>query len=139
ELGWETKVSATVRAYTDAMTDLKSLWAQRMKWQTGTVEDLLAFGLNKRTRVDWWQQGQGILGVFIRALWLTILAASVALGRFHMHYWWLLPTVLFLANDMKQSLRIPNRDNADVLVAALMIPQELFAYMRAGWFVTSWC
>ncbi len=138
ELGWETKVSATVRAYTDAMTNVRSLWAQRMKWQTGTVEDLLAFGFNRRTRQDWGQQAQGILAVFIRLLWLTLLVAAIATGRFHLHLWWLLPTVLFLANDFKQSLRIPNRDNADVLVAAAIIPQELFAYMRSGWFLASW-
>ncbi len=138
ELGWETKVSGTVRAYTDAMTDVASLWAQRMKWQTGTVEDLLDFGFNRRTAQDWWQQAQGMIAVAIRLIWLVMLIAAVSLGRFHLQMWWLLPTVLFLANDFKQSLRIPNRDNADVLVAASMIPQELFAYMRAGWFMTSW-
>jgi cellulose synthase/poly-beta-1,6-N-acetylglucosamine synthase-like glycosyltransferase len=138
ELGWDTKVSATVRAYTDAMTDLRSLWAQRMKWQTGTVEDLLQFGLNRRTRFDWWQQAQGMLGVVVRTVWLVLLVAAIVTGRFQLHAWWLVPPVLFLANDVKQSLRIPKRDNGDIAVAALMFPQEMFAYMRAGWFLASW-
>lgn len=32
ELGYYCQVSPKVRAYTDSMKDLKSLWAQRMKW-----------------------------------------------------------------------------------------------------------
>ena len=71
--GWTTKVSASVRAYTDAMTDLRSLWAQRMKWQTGTVNDLLEFGLNPLTRFDWWQQAQGVIAVVVRVLWLAVV------------------------------------------------------------------
>ncbi|MDT0351257.1 glycosyltransferase family 2 protein [Pseudonocardia charpentierae] len=35
-LGFHTKVSYTVRAYTDATVDVRALWAQRMKWQVGT-------------------------------------------------------------------------------------------------------
>jgi len=138
ELGWETKVSGTVRAYTDAMTDVRSLWAQRMKWQTGTVEDLLEFGFNRRTRQDWWQQAQGLLAVTVRSIWLLLLVAALVTDRFHVQLWWAVPTVLFLANDVKQSLRIPHRKRADVVVAALMIPQEFFAYMRSGWFLASW-
>jgi hypothetical protein len=50
----------------------------------------------------------------------------------------LLPPVVFLANDVKQAFRIPHCERADVVVAALMFPQEAFAFMRAGWFTLSW-
>lgn len=136
--GWDTKVSASVRAYTDAMTDLKSLWAQRMKWQTGTVQDLLSFGINRLTLRDWWQQFQGVLAIAIRLTWIFTWVLSALAGRFHFHPVWLLPPLVFVANDVKQALRIPKRDGADVLTAALLVPQELFAFMRAGWFAASW-
>ena len=61
QLGWQTKVSASVRAYTDAMHTLGSLWAQRMKWQSGTVSDLRSFGFNRLTRRDWAQQALGVV------------------------------------------------------------------------------
>lgn len=138
ENGWETKVSATVRAYTDAMTDLRSLWAQRMKWQTGTVADLIGFGVNRLTLFDWWQQVQGLVSFAVRAVWLVLLVGSIALGRFSPSPVWLIPPAIFLANDVKQSLRIPRREPADVLVAALLLPQEMFAFMRAGWFIAAW-
>src|SRR5690606_3029353 len=44
ELGFYCQVSPTVRAYTDAMRSMKALWGQRMKWQVGTVDDLLRIG-----------------------------------------------------------------------------------------------
>lgn len=138
EKGWETKVSATVRAYTDAMTSLRSLWAQRMKWQTGTVNDLLVFGYNPLTRRDWWQQAQGLLAVLIRSLWMTSWVVALATGRFNYQPIWLIAPALFLINDVKQAFRIPHRTWADVLVAATLFPQELFAFMRAAWFLRSW-
>ena len=52
ELGYFCQVSPTVRAYTDSMKDLKSLWNQRLKWQVGTIEDLLSFGVNRLTLRD---------------------------------------------------------------------------------------
>jgi cellulose synthase/poly-beta-1,6-N-acetylglucosamine synthase-like glycosyltransferase len=138
QLGWRTTVSATVRAYTDAMTDLRSLWAQRMKWQVGTVSDLLEFGYNDLTRFDWWQQAQGLVAVTVRFLWVALVVAGAMFGRLELRPLWLLPPVLFLLNDVRQSFRIPHCQPADVVVAALLLPQECFAVMRAGWFVASW-
>lgn len=138
KMGWVCKVSESVRAYTDAMTTLRALWAQRMKWQTGTVRDLLASGLNDYTRRDWWQQAQGLLAAGVRVLWVAFTLAAGAMGRLEFAPIWFLPTLLFVANDVKQSLRIPHANRGDVLVAALLLPQELFAWMRAAWFAASW-
>ena len=138
QCGWTTKVSATVRAYTDAMTDMRSLWAQRMKWQTGTVEDLLAFGVNRLTLFDWWQQFQGMVAIAVRFTWIVLLLRAVLLRSFVLQPAWLIPPFLFLLNDVKQSFRIPLRDRADVVVAASFLPQEGFAWVRAGWFAASW-
>jgi biofilm PGA synthesis N-glycosyltransferase PgaC len=138
QCGWSTKVSATVRAYTDAMTDMRSLWAQRMKWQTGTVEDLLAFGVNRMTRFDWWQQVQGAVAIAVRMVWVVLLVRALLTRTFALQPLWLLPPALFLLNDIKQAFRIPMREPADIVVAALFFPQEGFAWLRAAWFATSW-
>ncbi|HUR78472.1 MAG TPA: glycosyltransferase family 2 protein [Acidimicrobiales bacterium] len=138
ELGWQAKISATVRAYTDGMTNLRSLWAQRMKWQTGTVEDLMQFGLNKRTRFDWWQQLQGLLVIGMRLGWVALVAVAVFYGVWRWQPLFFVPPAVFVANEVKQARRIPLADRGDIAVAALMIPNELFGYMRAGWFTASW-
>jgi biofilm PGA synthesis N-glycosyltransferase PgaC len=138
ELGYHCHISPTVRAYTDAMTNISSLWAQRMKWQAGTCRDLRAFGLNRLTMIDWLQQFAGLAAAFVRVMWITITLSALALGILHFTAIWLLPTIVFIANDTRQSLLIPHRDKWDVLMALVLIPQELFAWLRAGWFLASW-
>ena len=138
ELGYRCHVSPEVRAYTEAMTTRKALWGQRMKWQVGTVEDLLRFGFNKLTRVDWCQQVVGLLAAVVRVMWVWTMVLAMVLGLFRLDPIWLLPSLVFIADDVKQSLRIPHRDKWDVVIAAALLPQEIFAWIRAGWFTASW-
>ena len=139
ELGYICQVSPDVRAYTDSMKTLKALWGQRMKWQVGTVEDLLELGINRLTLRDWAQQGMGLLGVFLKLLWIFVIVMAVALDVFRVVlFWWLVP-ILFVALDIKRALRIPHRDWKDILIAATFFPQELFMWLRSGWFLASWC
>ncbi|RJK96855.1 glycosyltransferase family 2 protein [Vallicoccus soli] len=137
-LGHATKVSYEVRAYTDPMVEVGALWAQRMKWQGGTVEDLLAFGVNRLTLRDWGQQLLGLCAAAVRVGWLLTTLAFALAGSLHVQLLWFLVPLLFIANDVKQSLRVPHRDAKDVLLAALLLPQEAFAWMRAGWFLKAW-
>jgi cellulose synthase/poly-beta-1,6-N-acetylglucosamine synthase-like glycosyltransferase len=138
ELGFHCHISPTVRAYTDAMKDFKSLWAQRMKWQVGTVSDLMHFGYNPLTRIDWLQQAAGLAAAFVRMMWLALTICALVLGTYHFTPIWFAPTLIFILNDTKAALRIPHRDRKDVLLAALLVPQEIFAWMRAGWFLAAW-
>lgn len=138
ELGYICQVSPEVRAYTDSMKSLKALWGQRMKWQVGTVEDLLDLGINRLTLRDWAQQAMGLLGVFLKLLWITVIVMALALGVFEfVLFWWLVP-ILFVALDIKRALRIPHRDWKDIVLAAAFFPQEIFMWLRSGWFIASW-
>lgn len=137
-LGYRCQVSPQVRAYTDSMKSVSALWGQRMKWQCGTVEDLMSIGVNRLTLVDWWQQIAGLGAALSRLLWVVVVIAQIGLGQFHIVlFWWLVP-VLFAAVDVKAALRIPHRDRKDVLLAALLLPAEFFAWLRAGWFLAAW-
>ncbi len=138
ELGYKCQVSPSVRAYTDSMKTIRALWGQRMKWQVGTVEDLLDLGLNRLTLRDWAQQAMGLLGIFLKLLWLFVMVTSIALGAFQfILFWWIVP-ILFIALDIKRTFRIPHMDWKDLLIAATFFPQELFMWLRAGWFFASW-
>lgn len=139
ELGYRCQVSPTVRAYTDSMRTLRALMAQRNKWQVGTVEDLLAFGVNRLTLRDWGQQVMGIFGAFLKALWLVVIFGQWAYyGELNIFWvWWLLP-VLFVAVEVKKSLRVPHRDWKDIALAASFFPNEFFMWLRSAWFIRSW-
>jgi cellulose synthase/poly-beta-1,6-N-acetylglucosamine synthase-like glycosyltransferase len=139
ELGYECRVSADVRAYTGAMLTLKTLWAQRLKWQVGTVRDLKAIGVNRLTVVDWWQQCLGMIAAFVRVSWVALFILGVALSG-HVHvlkFWWIFPLVFVLC-DVREAWRVPHRTGSDILMAAVLVPQEVFAWVRAAWFTWSW-
>ncbi|MFT4471415.1 glycosyltransferase [Arthrobacter sulfonylureivorans] len=138
ELGFYCQVSPTVRAYTDSMKDLRSLWNQRMKWQVGTVEDLLHIGVNRLTIRDWGQQLMGLLNAGLKALWVAVIVGYALMGSLQLIWFWFLLPVLFIALDVKRATRIPHVDAKDFLIAASFFPNELFMWMRAGWFTRSW-
>jgi cellulose synthase/poly-beta-1,6-N-acetylglucosamine synthase-like glycosyltransferase len=139
EIGYECRVSANVRAYTGAMLTLRTLWAQRLKWQVGTVRDLKAIGLNRLTAIDWWQQFLGLVSALLRVAWVSLFVLGVALsGHIHMfRFWWIFP-LTFILCDIREAWRVPHRTWADVLMAATLLPQEIFAWIRAAWFTWSW-
>jgi poly-beta-1,6-N-acetyl-D-glucosamine synthase len=138
ELGYYCQVSPTVRAYTDSMKTIRSLWHQRLKWQVGTVEDLLHIGVNRLTLRDWSQQLMGLMNASLKALWLAVIAGYAIIGQLELIWFWLLLPVLFVSLDIKRALRIPHRDWKDLALAASFFPNELFMWLRAGWFVRSW-
>lgn len=138
EAGYKTIVSTQVRGYTDGMKNLKSLWGQRMKWQAGTVDDLLSFGLNKLTFKDWVQQSLGMLNVFTKLLLIVVLVGYSLIGQLEfLWYWWLVP-ILFIALEFKKSRRIPHRDWKDTFIALSYLPNELYMWVRTGWYIKSW-
>lgn len=139
ELGFYCQVSPTVRAYTDAMRSMKALWGQRMKWQVGTVDDLLRIGVNRLTLVDWLQQAFGLVAAFTRILWVLLLVVAASpYGDLNPSWYWLVFSGIFIFSDTVAALFIPHRDKKDVLYAAALFPQELFAWMRATWFLVAW-
>lgn len=138
EMGYKTFVSTTVRAYTDSMDDIKSLWGQRMKWQVGTIEDLRSFGLNKLTWRDWLGQSLGFINCGLKLLWLTVIIGYAMLGTLTFMWLWLLLPLLVVSLEIKRAIRIPHRDKKDILLAASFLPNELFMWLRTGWFVKAW-
>jgi poly-beta-1,6-N-acetyl-D-glucosamine synthase len=139
DLGYECRVSATVRAYTGAMLTLRTLWAQRLKWQVGTVRDLKAIGVNRLTVIDWWQQFLGLVSALLRVAWVSLFVLGVVVsGHVHMfRIWWIFP-LTFILCDIREAWRVPHRTWSDVLMAAALFPQEIFAWIRAAWFTWSW-
>ena len=138
ELGYVCAVSPTVRAYTDSMKTVRALWGQRMKWQTGTVQDLMSFGFNRLTARDWLQQAACLFNTFAKALLVVFWTMLFATGMFSfIWFWWALPLV-FISLDYVRSRSIPHRDLKDTLIALSFFPMEAFMWLRAAWVAASW-
>ena len=140
KLGYVCWISPTVRAYTDSMKNLRALWGQRMKWQVGTVEDLLSLGVRRLTLVDWYQQFIGIMLALVRLTWVMMVVAQITLGIFQFHILWMLAVPgAFALGQLMLATRIPDADGMDYVYAIAIIPGEIFAWVRAGWFLKAWC
>lgn len=129
-LGWDTKVSYTARAYTEAMPTVKALWAQRMKWQTGTIEDLTRQGVTKLNRREWAVQIQALAMTGFRLLWATTMLLFAAFGILTLQLFWIFLPLFFVLADVKRALRVPHRDKRDVLLAATFFPLEAAAWFQ---------
>lgn len=138
ELRYHAYVSPTVRAYTDGMKTVKALWGQRIKWQAGTLQDLLRFGLNRLTLRAWIDQILNLTGPVIRVLWIVVVALALYLDALVFVWWGFFVPVLFMAVNLKNAIRVPHRDKWDLLMAVAIIPTEFLAVVRGGWIVASW-
>ena len=139
QLGYFCQVSRTVRAYTDSMKTIRSLWGQRMKWQVGTVEDLLHIGINRLTLIDRWQQFAGLAMAAVRLLWVAVMIGLVIMQLLRFTWlWMIIIPLLFVATELYSALRIPHRDRLDIVCALTIVPSELFAWLRSGWFIAAW-
>lgn len=133
-------VSPTIRAYTDAMPNMKALRGQRLKWQTGTVEDIIRFGFNKYTWTSWTQQIVGLLLAVITVAWISLLGWTLAHGGaiFSLHSWWTIIPMLSALVNVKNALRIPERDWIDIVIGGTLVVGEIYGMIRLVWMVTAW-
>ncbi len=132
-------VSPRVRMYTDSMSSFRAMWDQRMKWSTGTIDDLLTIGINRLTLIDWWHQLLGTVMIAVRLLWLSLIVLQVTLGIFQVHwFWWTVYPLVIAGSQFYLSWRIPNADWKDRALAVTIIPYELFGCIAMAWFMAAW-
>lgn len=138
EAGYRTVVSPTVRAYTDSMKTVRSLWGQRTKWQIGTLEDLVRIGWNKHTRISWGRQFLSLLGVLSYIIWVIIISTVIITYQFKFEPLWLIIPVVSIIYRVRQAFRIPFHDKKDILLAASFFPAEAFNLFRYTLFIYGW-
>lgn len=132
-------VSPHVRMYTDSMSTFRAMWDQRMKWSTGTIDDLLTIKLNRLTLIDWWHQLLGSMMILVKMLGIFLIALFAFSGHFRVNWLLLAAAPLIIAAiQFYRSYKIPNSDWKDHVLAALIIPYEIFGWIAAAWFMAAW-
>jgi cellulose synthase/poly-beta-1,6-N-acetylglucosamine synthase-like glycosyltransferase len=136
--GWDCKVSATARAYAGPMTTLKSLWAQRRKWDEGMIRLLLGSKLGTATIYPWRIQLKTAINGVTRALFAFLLPTSIAVGAFAWSWIWIAPPVLAIFLNLKHARKIPGRTRADLFIAGTLVLVEIYLVFRLLAWATSW-
>ncbi len=138
KLGWQCLMSPTVYCYTGSMQTIKALWHQRIKWQSGTIGDLINFGFNKLNWREWVQQFFGIICIIFWVLWLTSNGADLAQGQLKPNWFWLIYPLIFSAVESIHAWHIRGRDWKDMVLAASLFKALFYTWLSMAWIIASW-
>jgi cellulose synthase/poly-beta-1,6-N-acetylglucosamine synthase-like glycosyltransferase len=84
---------------TEVMLTWRELARQRLRWKRGAIEDLLSFGLSRRTLKGWSLQLVSVLGVVASGAYVSTLVASPWLGL-HLRPAFLAITAIYAAERL---------------------------------------
>jgi biofilm PGA synthesis N-glycosyltransferase PgaC len=135
---WETKVSATARAYAGPMVTAKSLWAQRRKWDEGMIRLLLGTKIGACTMYPWRMQLKMALNAVTRTLFVLLLSASLAIGAFQWNWIWITPPVMAVLLNVRNVRKVPGHSRLDLVLSITLIAIELYLWFRLLVWLVSW-
>lgn len=135
---WETKVSATARAYAGPMLTIRSLWAQRRKWDEGMIRLLLGSKIGATTMYPWRVQLKNGINALTRGLFVLLLGTSLLIGAFEWNWIWVVPPILAALLNFKHARKVPNHTRLDLFLAGTLVMVEIYLWFRLLAWVTSW-
>lgn len=82
---------------TEVMPTWRELWAQRLRWKRGAVENCVQYGWTRVTRPYWGRQFLSLVGVVITLAYASTVALALATGEgLHIQPFWLAVTGVFV-------------------------------------------
>jgi len=96
-LRYRIKSPADCTLVTEVMPTWRELWAQRLRWKRGAVENCVQYGWTRVTRPYWGRQVLAILGVLVTLAYFSTLAIALGTGAgLHIQPFWLAVTGVFV-------------------------------------------
>jgi poly-beta-1,6-N-acetyl-D-glucosamine synthase len=120
---------------TEVMLTWRELARQRLRWKRGAIEDLLSFGLSRRTLKGWGLQLVSVLGVLASGAYVSTLVASPWLG-FHLRPAFLAITAIYAAERL---VTVRSRGWKVALASATVVAEWAYdlylqaVHVRAMW------
>ncbi len=111
---------------TDAMTSWRDLWAQRLRWKRGAMENCFQYGFTRVTASYWGRQLLSLVGILITLAYLGSLVWSFATyGGIGVHPFWLAVTGIFV---LERYITLKDKSQKERLLTTTMyeIPYEIF-------------
>lgn len=82
---------------TEVMPTWRELWAQRLRWKRGAVENCVQYGWTQVTWPYWGRQAISVVGVAVTLAYLSTVAFALGTGEgLHMQPFWLAVTGVFV-------------------------------------------
>ncbi|MBL7259559.1 glycosyltransferase family 2 protein [Paractinoplanes lichenicola] len=146
DAGYSTKISATARAFVGPMTNLRALHGQQVKWNFGAIDlfwpgqrgDSKGQPLHPNLRLRWFENISMAFNIASRLGFLLLLVAALSIDAFVFNPIWLIPPAVAILLNLRLALAMKDKSASDLLYAALMVPAELYMWIRMGHFVSAW-
>jgi cellulose synthase/poly-beta-1,6-N-acetylglucosamine synthase-like glycosyltransferase len=138
ELGWRCVTSPTVWCWTGSMPTLKALWHQRIKWQLGTINDLVRFGVNRLNWQEWLHQVWALACIVFWTLWLTLDISEAVAGRLRPDWTWVVFPAGFSVVELLHARKIRGRDWKDWVLAGSLVNIYVYTFLCMGWVAACW-
>ncbi|MFC3741270.1 glycosyltransferase family 2 protein [Paractinoplanes deccanensis] len=146
DAGYSTKISATARAYVGPMTNLRALHGQQVKWNFGAIDlfwpgtrgDNQGQPLHPNLRLRWYENISMLFNIASRLGFLLLLVAALSIHAFVFNPIWLIPPAVAALLNLRLALAMKDKSASDILYAALVLPAELYMWIRMGHFVSAW-
>lgn len=119
------------------MPNWKMLWAQRLRWQRGALENLGAYGVTPQTMRYWAQQigiGYGVIALFTYFFLMVLMLVSM--DTWVWFPFWLLLGVVFAIERVVTAWKGGPKAR---IVAALVLPELIYdafldlAFLKGVW------
>lgn len=144
--GFLTKISSQARANVGGMQTMRALDAQQVKWNFGAIElmwpgqrgDTKGQPLHPNLRLRWFEHLSMVTNAITRLLFALLLVASLSIGAFVFIGWWLIPPAVAIVLNTRVAHSMKSINVKDKLFAYLLIPAELYMWIRIGHFVRAW-
>lgn len=124
-LGYEVVSPKECTLVTEVMPTWNQLYAQRLRWKRGAVENLVQYGLTRITWRYWGRQVLTAVGCIVTAVYLaTVLAALIGPGHaLRIHPLWITVTLVFA---LERAVTVRDRGWRHMLVGATVVAEMPF-------------
>jgi cellulose synthase/poly-beta-1,6-N-acetylglucosamine synthase-like glycosyltransferase len=96
-LHYRIKSPADCTLVTEVMPTWRELWAQRLRWKRGAVENCVQYGWTRVTRPYWGRQALSVVGVLVTLAYFGTVAFALGTGAgLHIQPFWLAVTGVFV-------------------------------------------
>jgi cellulose synthase/poly-beta-1,6-N-acetylglucosamine synthase-like glycosyltransferase len=117
-LHYRIKSPADCTLVTEVMPTWRELWAQRLRWKRGAVENCVQYGWTRVTRPYWGRQVLAMLGVLVTLAYFSTVAIALGTGAgLHIQPFWLAVTGVFV---IERAVTVRLRGWRYMLAAATM-------------------
>jgi biofilm PGA synthesis N-glycosyltransferase PgaC len=114
---------------TEVMPTWRELWAQRLRWKRGAVENCVQYGWTRVTRPYWGRQLLSVVGVLVTFAYFSTVAVALATGAgMHIQPFWLAVTGVFV---IERAVTVRLRGWRYMLAAATMYELVIDLFLQA--------